>query len=191
MSGCDARSGFPRHRTVETGDLLKTSPELAPWRPEAGIEPQLSDAELVTLPVMQALPGFASGRRRIGHARVHLRHLFPYLPQQPGCSKRLRKATGLIARVNRILAAGTTLRTGDVRVAGSTPVECGRSRETVKRPDLAGWARYGYCVRPARARPSGLDRSCLSRYGRPSSRSTRPSKDSPASNATGAAPRPA
>ncbi len=26
----------------------------------------------------------------------------------------------------------------------STPVECGRSRETVKRSDLAGWATYGY-----------------------------------------------
>jgi hypothetical protein len=28
----------------------------------------------------------------------------------------------------------------------STPVECGRSRETVKRSDLAGWAQYGYCA---------------------------------------------
>jgi hypothetical protein len=37
---------------VKTDDLLKTSPELAPWRPEVGIEPQLSDAELVTLSVM-------------------------------------------------------------------------------------------------------------------------------------------
>jgi hypothetical protein len=27
----------------------------------------------------------------------------------------------------------------------STPVECGRSRETVRRSDLAGWAQYGYC----------------------------------------------
>ena len=135
---------------VKTGDLLKTSPELAPWRPEAGTEPQLSDAELVTLPVMQALPGFASERRRIRHARVHLRHLFPYLPRQSGYNKRLRKATGLIARVNRILAAGTTLWTDDVRVADSTPVERGRSRETVKRPDLARWAQYGYCASHSR-----------------------------------------
>lgn len=28
----------------------------------------------------------------------------------------------------------------------STPVECGRSRETVKRSDLARWAEYGYCA---------------------------------------------
>jgi len=31
-----------------------------------------------------------------------------------------------------------------VWVVDSTPVECGRSRETVKRSDLAGWAQYGY-----------------------------------------------
>lgn len=31
-------------------------------------------------------------------------------------------------------------------VADSTPVECGRSRETAKRSDLAGWAEYGYCA---------------------------------------------
>jgi hypothetical protein len=29
-------------------------------------------------------------------------------------------------------------------VADSTPVGCGRSTETVKRSDLAGWAQYGY-----------------------------------------------
>lgn len=31
-------------------------------------------------------------------------------------------------------------------VADSTPVECGRSRETAKRSELAGWAEYGYCA---------------------------------------------
>lgn len=33
----------------------------------------------------------------------------------------------------------------DVWIVDSTPVECARSRETVKRSDLAGWANYGYC----------------------------------------------
>ena len=32
----------------------------------------------------------------------------------------------------------------------STPVECGRSRETVKRSYLAGWAQYGYCASHSR-----------------------------------------
>ena len=35
-------------------------------------------------------------------------------------------------------------------VADSTPVECGRSRETVKRSDLAGWAKYGFCASHSR-----------------------------------------
>ncbi|GAA3469662.1 hypothetical protein GCM10018965_042150 [Nonomuraea roseola] len=32
-----------------------------------------------------------------------------------------------------------------VWVVDSTPVECGRSRPTTQRSDLAGWAGYGYC----------------------------------------------
>jgi hypothetical protein len=38
----------------------------------------------------------------------------------------------------RLLAAGTSLWTDDVWVADSTPVECGRSRDTAHRNDLAG-----------------------------------------------------
>ncbi len=60
-----------------TDDLLKGSPQLAPLRPAVGLSPQLSDAELVTLAVMQALLGFTSEARWIRHARAHLRHLFP------------------------------------------------------------------------------------------------------------------
>jgi hypothetical protein len=33
-----------------------------------------------------------------------------------------------------------------VWVVDSTPVECGRSKETVRRSGLAGWAEYGYCA---------------------------------------------
>jgi hypothetical protein len=32
---------------VKADDLLKASPQFAPWRPKVGIFPQLSDAELV------------------------------------------------------------------------------------------------------------------------------------------------
>ena len=135
---------------VRTDDLLKGSPQLAPWRPAAGISPELSDAELVTLAVMQALLGFTSEARWLRHARVHLRHLFPYLPQQPGYNKRLRRAARLIRHCIRVLAADTTVWSDDVWVVDSTPVECGRSKETVKRSDLAGWAEYGYCASHSR-----------------------------------------
>ena len=129
---------------VRTDDLLKESPQLAPWRPEAGIGPQLSDAELITLAVMQPLLGFKSEARWVRYAHAHLRHLFPYLPRQPGYNKRLRRAAALIRQCIRVLAASTTAWTDDVWVVDSTPVECGRSRDTARRSDLAGWAEYGY-----------------------------------------------
>ncbi|MGW2068691.1 IS982 family transposase [Streptomyces sp. NPDC001953] len=135
---------------VKTDDLLKTSPHLAPYRPDVGIAPRLSDAELIMLSDIQALRGFTSEARWIRYARSNLRHLFPYLPKQPGYNKRLRKAAGLIQQVTHLLAVDTTLRSDDVWVVDSTPVECGRSRETVKRSDLAGWAEYGYCASHSR-----------------------------------------
>jgi len=62
---------------VKTDDLLKESPQLAPWRPKVGIAPRLNDAELVTLAVMQALLGYTSESRWLRHARAHLGHRFP------------------------------------------------------------------------------------------------------------------
>ncbi len=63
---------------VRTDDLLKESPSLAPWRPQVGTALRLSNAELVTLAVKQALAGFTSEARWLRHARAHRRHLFPY-----------------------------------------------------------------------------------------------------------------
>jgi hypothetical protein len=125
--------------------MLKESPQLAPLRPAVGMSPQLSDAELVTLAVLQALLGFTSEARWVRHARASMRHLFPYVPKQPGYNKRLRAARGLVQHCILALACSTSLWSDDVWVADSTPVECARSRETVRRSELAGWAQYGYC----------------------------------------------
>ncbi len=133
-----------------TDDMLKESPHLAPLRPAVGISPQLSDAELVTLAVLQALLGFTSEARWVRHVKARMGHLFPYVPQQPGYNKRLRAARGLVQHCARALAASTSLWSDDVWVVDSTPVECARSRETVKRSDLAGWAQYGYCASHSR-----------------------------------------
>lgn len=135
---------------VKTDDLLKDTPGLAPWRPRVGIAPKLTDAELVTLAVMQALLGFTSESRWLRHARAHLGHLFRYLPGQPGYNKRLRAISELITTVLEVLSRDTSLFTDDVWVVDSTPVECGRSRETTKRSNLAGWAEYGYCASHSR-----------------------------------------
>jgi hypothetical protein len=135
---------------ARTDDLLKTHPERVPSRPRVGIAPRISDAELVTMAVMQALLGFTSEARWLRHARAHLRHLFPYLPQQPGYNKRLRRLTGTFNWLTAMLARDTSIWTDDVWVVDSTPVECARSRDTVKRSDLAGWAEYGYCASHSR-----------------------------------------
>jgi hypothetical protein len=135
---------------VCTDDLLKACPGRAPARPAIGIAPKISDAELITLAVMQALQGRTSEARWLRYARAELGHLFPYLPQQPGYNKRLRALAETLRWLIGVLARDTSLWTDDVWVADSTPVECARSVETVHRSALAGWAQYGYCASHSR-----------------------------------------
>lgn len=131
---------------VFTDDLLREHPEQLPPRPAGGFAPQLSDPELLTLAVMQALLGYTSERRWIRFAHTELRPLFPYLPQQPGYNKRVRQLVTTMAWLINRLGAATSIGDDTVWVVDSTPVECGRSRETARRSDLAGWASYGYCA---------------------------------------------
>ena len=49
-----------------------------------------------------------------------------------------------------MLATDTDLWRHPIRIADSTPVPCGTSRETVQRSELAGWAGYGYCASHSR-----------------------------------------
>jgi hypothetical protein len=135
---------------VTIDDLLASHPEWAPERPNVGITPKLSDAELVTLAVIQALLGYTSEARFIRYATTHLTAWFPYLPNTSGYNKRLRKATELIRHVIAALTRSCESFHDDVWLVDSTPVECGRSRETVKRSDLAGWASYGYSASHSR-----------------------------------------
>ena len=135
---------------VRTDDLLKASPERVPARPRVGITPKITDAELITLAVMQALLGHTSEARWLRYTRSHLRHLFRYLPGQPGYNKRLRRLGPTIGWLVGVLARDTTLWTDDVWVVDSTPVECARSREAALRSELAGWAEYGYCASHSR-----------------------------------------
>ncbi len=135
---------------VRVDDALKQHPDLAPWRPAVGLEPKLTDAELVTVAVMQGMLGFTSETRWLRHARRHLMTMFPYLPAQSGYNKRLRKAAPLMQAMIRVLAMECSSWSDDMWLIDSTPVECGRSRETTKRSELAGWAGYGYCASHSR-----------------------------------------
>ena len=135
---------------VTTDDLLAAHPERVPARPRVGIAPKISDGELLTLAVMQALLGYTSEARFLRYARKNLLGMFPRLPQQPGYNKRLRKLADTMAWLIGELGRQTSIAEDDVWVVDSTPVECGRSRETQKRSDLAGWAEYGYCASHSR-----------------------------------------
>ena len=135
---------------VRTDDLLKAFPQRLPWRPLIGIAPKISDAELITLAVMQALLGYTSEARWLRYASANLGHLFPYLPAQPGYNKRLRRLGATIGWLVGVLGRDTSWWRDDVWVVDSTPVECGRSRDTTRRSDLAGWAEYGYCASHSR-----------------------------------------
>ena len=135
---------------VRVDDELKTRPELVRYRPVVGIVPKLADAELVTLAVIQARLGFTSETRFLRYARAHLRHLFPYLPNQSGYNKRLRAAAFQLNALIRFLAEDTELWSDDTWMVDSTPVECGTSRETAKRSELVGFAGYGYCASHSR-----------------------------------------
>jgi hypothetical protein len=133
-----------------TDDLLRAHAERVPARPRVGIAPKISDAELITLAVMQALLGYTSERRWLRYAHRDLRQMFPHLPLQAGYNKRLRKLADTMSWLVTMLGPDTAIASDDVWVVDSTPVECARSRETVTRSDLAGWAEYGYCASHSR-----------------------------------------
>lgn len=116
-----------------------------PGRPQ-----RLTDSELVCLAVAQVMLGYNSERRWLRFAYCRLGHLFPYLPQQPAYNKRLRAAGRLLGHAIRHLAGLTPSWCDQVRLLDSTPVPCGASRETVRRSELAGWAKYGYCAAHSR-----------------------------------------
>jgi hypothetical protein len=135
---------------VTTDDLLRAHPERVPARPKGSFAPVTSDAEMLTLAVMQALLGYTCEARWLRYARRNLLAMFPVLPLQPGYNKRLRSLATTMAWLVGELGRQSDTATDDIWVVDSTPVECARSRETVKRSDLAGWAEYGYCASHSR-----------------------------------------
>ena len=135
--------------TLLTGLYVKIDDWLGPHS-RTGRPPRLSDAELLTLAVAQVLLGVRSEARWLRFVPRALPTAFPYLPGQSGYNKRLRGALPLIKRLIRALATDTDLWTDPVWLVDSTPVECARSRPTVKRSNLAGWAGYSYCASHSR-----------------------------------------
>jgi hypothetical protein len=135
---------------VKIDDGLRASPQLNRYRPHIGIVPKITDAELITVAVLQVLLGHDNETRWLRRARTDIGHLFPYLPKQPGYNKRLRTLVPQLAYGIAVLAADTDLWHHPIRIVDSTPVQCGMSRTTAQNSDLAGWAGYGYCASHSR-----------------------------------------
>jgi transposase len=121
-----------------------TADDLLPT-PKANARRRLTDAELVTLCVAQAIMGITSDRRFLAVARKRLGHLFPELPRQAGYFKRRRRLADAIEWLMACFAEQSPGYHDGLLLIDSTPVECARSRETAKRSALAEVAGYGYC----------------------------------------------
>src|SRR5271168_3648055 len=135
-------------------DLLLTSvfvtaDDLLPQRRKNAAR-RVTDAEVVTLCVAQAIMGIPSDRRFLAVASKRLAHLFPRLPAQPGYFKRRRRLTDTLEWLMGMFASQSPGFEDDLLLVDSTPVECARSRETVKRSALADAADYGYCASHSR-----------------------------------------
>jgi hypothetical protein len=118
---------------------------------------RISDAEVITLCVAQAMIGIPSDARFLRAARRQLGHLFPHLPERTAYHKRRLRLSGTIEALIREFARHSPGFYDDLLLVDSTPVECARSRETVKRGGqsslgdaLANAADYGYCASHSR-----------------------------------------
>jgi len=110
----------------------------------------LTDAEVVTLAVAQAIMGISSDARFVRVARKRLVHLFPLLPGRAGYLKRRERLSDTIEALTVVFASDSPGFHDDLVLVDSTPVECARSIETTRRSQLADAADYGYCASHSR-----------------------------------------
>jgi hypothetical protein len=121
-----------------------TADDLLPERAK-NARRRVTDAEVVTLAVAQAIMGITSDDRFLRLAARSLRELFPQLPKQSGFHKRRAKLTETIEWLIGVFAAQSPGYQDNLVLLDSTPVECARSLETVRRSALSDAAGYGYC----------------------------------------------
>ena len=115
--------------------VFATADDLLPARAR-NARRSVTDAEVVTLAVAQAIMDIPSDREFLAVAAKRLRHLFPRLPGQPGYWKRRRRATETIDWLIGMFAHDCPGFFDDVVLIDSTPVECGRSVDTSRRSQL-------------------------------------------------------
>jgi len=124
---------------------------------QRNVRRRVSDAEVVTLCVAQAIMGIPSDPRFVAVAGKRLRHLFPTIPTRDAFHKRRLRLSGQIEALIAHFARQSPGFFDDLLLVDSTPVECARSRETVKRGGASSLAEaltdaadYGYCASHSR-----------------------------------------
>lgn len=138
--------------TLLTALYVLIDDHIVPPRTGRGRRPELTDSELITMAVAQVLHHYDSERRWIRHihADPEWRAMFPTMLTQSGYHKRLKTAHSLLCKAILTLAMHCPSWSDDMWITDATAVPCGKSRETVKRSDLAGHASYGYCASHSR-----------------------------------------
>jgi len=133
-----------------------TADDLLPPRP-GNARRRITDAEVVTLAVAQAMMGIPSDRRFLAAARRQVGHLFPHLPERTAFFKRRLRLSEVMEALIAEFARHSPGFYDEVLLVDSTPIECARSRETVKRGGsssladaLGNAADYGYCASHSR-----------------------------------------
>jgi hypothetical protein len=126
-----------------------TADDLLPKRPE-NARRRITDAEVITLCIAQAMLGIRSDEQFLAVARHRLAHLFPQLPERSAFHKRRLRLSGSIEALIAEFARHSPGFYDDVLLVDSTPVECARSVETTRRSQLADAADYGYCASHSR-----------------------------------------
>ena len=97
-----------------------TAADLLP-EARANARRRITDAEIVTLCVAQAIMGIPSDRRFLATARKQLVHLFPELPRQAGYHKRRRRLADAIEWLMAHFAAQSPDAADNLLLIDSTP----------------------------------------------------------------------
>lgn len=155
-----------------------TADDLLPEKRE-NARRSLTDAEVATLCVAQAVMGISSDREFLAVARGRLGGLFSKLPRQPGFHKRRRRLTETIEWLTGVFAADSPGSQDSLVLLDSTPVECGRSLETTRRSQLADACAYGYCRAHSRWFWGMRLHLCCAPDGTPQGRDPRPGRPAP------------
>src|SRR3954467_11423062 len=110
----------------------------------------ISDQEVITLCIAQAMLDCRSDGQFLAIAARRLVHLFSQIPERSAFHKRRLRLSAVIEGLIAEFARHSPGFYDELVLVDSTPVEWARSIETTRRSQLADAADYGYCASHSR-----------------------------------------